>query len=882
MPDTFTRLSAALADRYRLVRELGAGGMATVFQAHDLRHERDVAIKVLHPDLGAALGAERFLAEIKVTARLQHPHILPLLDSGAADGLLFYVMPLVTGESLRARLERERQLPVADAIRLTREVAGALEHAHRQGIIHRDIKPENILLQEGAALVADFGIALAVQQAGGQRLTQTGLSLGTPQYMSPEQAMGERAIDARSDVYALAAVTYEMLAGEPPFTGPTVQAIVARLMSEEPRDLVAQRKAVPDAVEAAVLKALEKLPADRFASAAEFAAALEGPQPTAARTAAARAAPPASSQSVATLAALLVVAAGAAAWGWLRPVPAPEVVRYRLTIDSLSATREWSGETAISPDGEWIVRAMGPRRSMLLRRRNALGFTPIAGTEGGAAPFFSPDGTRIGYFAENRLMAIPLAGGPSEMIADSLSGLDAAYWGSDGYVYRSLLESGAMTIGRALPKAGAPLEEVTALDSAAGEHVHLFPELLPDGDKLLFHVQMRDGRRMIAVGDLASRRHTILVEGIRAHFVPGGHLLYSTSDGRLWVAPFDPDAPALTGIASLVAERVPGTVVGPADFAISASGTLVHAQSDSGTQRELTWVSRKGARRAFDDAWKGEFGKPAISPDGRRVAVAVREGSTSQVWLKSVGGTEPAVRFTTQHETNLDPAWSPDGRWVSYLVGSGIATATGDVWRQPADGGGRAEPIVRSERPISEHEWHRDGEVVIRTTTAVRGAGDVLRLRPGRDSVPLPLLASARSEWTPSLSPDGRWMAYASNVSGRDEVYVSPYADPASARWVISTSGGYAPRWSPRGDEIFYVDMRSQLVAVRVATAPSFAVQESRTLFDASDFVQLALSRRTYDVTADGQQFLMVQRAGGAKGGELVVVEHWAEELRRR
>ncbi|MFN8716062.1 MAG: protein kinase domain-containing protein, partial [Gemmatimonadaceae bacterium] len=211
MSDIQSRLTAALADRYRVERELGAGGMATVYLAHDLKHERDVAIKVLHPDLGAALGAERFLSEIKTTAKLQHPHILPLLDSGAADGLLFYVMPYVRGETLRARLERERQLPMAEALRIAREVAGALDHAHKQGIIHRDIKPENILLQEGSALVADFGIALAVQQAGTQRLTQTGLSLGTPQYMSPEQAMGERDIDARSDVYALGAVTYEML-----------------------------------------------------------------------------------------------------------------------------------------------------------------------------------------------------------------------------------------------------------------------------------------------------------------------------------------------------------------------------------------------------------------------------------------------------------------------------------------------------------------------------------------------------------------------------------------------------------------------------------------------------------------------------------------------
>src|SRR5215208_2761007 len=273
------RLAESLKERYRIEREIGEGGMATVYLAEDVRHHRKVALKVLHPELSAVLGPERFLKEIELTANLQHPHILPLFDSGSADGQLYYVMPFVEGETLRGRLEREKHLPIGDALRIATEVADALHYAHGRGVVHRDIKPENILLQGGHALVADFGIALAVQQAGGQRMTQTGLSLGTPHYMSPEQAMGDRAIDARSDIYALGAVAYEMLVGEPPFTGPTVQAIVARLMSEDPRSIVAQRKAVDESVEYAVMRALEKLPADRFATAHEFAAALSEAAP---------------------------------------------------------------------------------------------------------------------------------------------------------------------------------------------------------------------------------------------------------------------------------------------------------------------------------------------------------------------------------------------------------------------------------------------------------------------------------------------------------------------------------------------------------------------------------------------------------------------------
>src|SRR5687767_12644586 len=270
------QLQAALEGRYTIERLVGEGGMATVYLARDLRHRRNVALKVLRPDLGAVLGLERFTSEIEVTANLQHPNLLPLFDSGAAGDLLFYVMPFVEGESLRARLEREKQLPIDEAIRIATAVASALDYAHRHGVIHRDLKPENIMLHEGQPLVADFGIALAVSKAGGNRITQTGLSLGTPQYMSPEQATGDRVIDSRTDIYSLGAVTYEMLTGEPPHTGPTSQAVIARVLTDQPRGIRLSRPTVPEQVEAAVERALEKLPADRWATAKEFCEALTG------------------------------------------------------------------------------------------------------------------------------------------------------------------------------------------------------------------------------------------------------------------------------------------------------------------------------------------------------------------------------------------------------------------------------------------------------------------------------------------------------------------------------------------------------------------------------------------------------------------------------
>ena len=876
-------LAKALADRYRIERELGAGGMATVYLAHDLRHDRDVAVKVLHPELGAALGGERFLSEIKTTAKLQHPHILPLLDSGGTNGLLYYVMPFVTGETLRDRLTRERQLPIEDALRIAREAADALGYAHGLGIIHRDIKPENILLQGGHALVADFGIALAVQSAGGARMTQTGLSLGTPQYMSPEQAMGERTIDARSDIYALGAVTYEMLVGEPPFTGPSVQAIVARVMSEEPRSITRQRKAIPPGVEDAVLRALEKLPADRFSSAREFGAALDAR--TMATTRATRVQPTAlgGRRTIGIVSAIALAAIGVALWGWLRPQPPGEVVRYRIPLDSVRSVRNWTGELAISPDGSVLVHTGGPNDKLVVRRRNELSFTPMPFTEGALGPFFSPDGTQIGYVANGQLMVAALAGGPPTVLADSLVGPEACSWSNDGYIYRFHREGNVIAVARMAATPGAALQPVTVVDTAAGETSHFLPEILPDGKGLLFQVGYRDGRLAIAAAELGRAGHRVLVAGTRARYSRSGHLLYTTNDGKLWSVRFDARALEVKGTPTLVSEGVPTTIVGPTDFAVSASGTLVYAAEDASVLRELVWVSRNGQREQLDATWEAAFSNPAISPDGTQLAVTVRDASSSDVWIKRVAGGAP-VKLTLENKSNEGPSWTSDGRSVSYLSSSSVSSNVGDVWWQPADGSRKGVRILHlNARPISEHVWSPlGGWLVVRTTTSTMGAGDILASRPGADSSVAPLLATRVSEYTPTLSPDGRWMAYSSNESGRFEVYVVPFPTPGSAKWQVSAKGGGAPRWSRRGGELFYLDLQGNLVAVRVSTSPSFTLHGASVLFDATEFEQAAISRRNYDVSADDQRFLMVRRVAGTARGQVVVVENWFEELRAR
>jgi serine/threonine-protein kinase len=425
---SINRLSEALADRYTIDRELGAGGMATVYLAHDVKHNRKVAVKVLRPELSAILGGERFLKEIEVTANLQHPNlqhpnILPLYDSGEADSFLYYVMPYVEGESLRDRLNREKQLAVDDAVEIARAVAGALDFAHQRGVIHRDIKPENILLQAGQALVADFGIALALSAAGGgTRLTETGLSIGTPHYMSPEQASADRELDGRTDLYSLGAMLYEMLVGQPPFVAPSAQAIVAKILTETPTSVSKDRASVPAHVDAAIGMSLAKLPADRFTSAAAFSAALVNPAFTATDKSVAPSAAGVSGKAMsrqrqwAFAAGLVVIGLGV---GFTVPRGSgepPEVTRFHLTTPPGHRLDVQNDEDA--PFGTRIVYAAidsGETVSRLyIRPIGQIEGVPLPGSEDAVGPFFSPDGLWVGFATDGDglLKKVPVTGGP--------------------------------------------------------------------------------------------------------------------------------------------------------------------------------------------------------------------------------------------------------------------------------------------------------------------------------------------------------------------------------------------------------------------------------------------------------------------------------------
>ncbi len=899
------RLTAALSDRYRLERELGQGGMATVYLAHDLKHDRKVAIKVLHPELSAVIGGERFLAEIRVTANLQHPHILPLFDSGAADGLLFYVMPLVEGESLRAKMSREKQLGVDEAVRLASQVASALDYAHRHGVVHRDIKPENVLLHDGVALVADFGIALAASHAGASRMTATGMSLGTRAYMSPEQAMGDREVDARSDIYSLGTMLYEMLVGDPPYLGSTAQAIVAKVLTEKPVPVTVHRDTVPSNVASAVQKALNKLPADRFASAADFAKALATPgwtsgdllatRPMTSVMAAAPVAGAARWRRVALgLGALTLASLALALWAWRRPAPPRPVTRYSMGLKLGQAMRQGIAgmNLAISPDGRRMVYVGEGEGGdqLFLRERDRLEATALPGTTAASNPVFSPDGERIAFHTgiNVELKVMPVTGGPPTTLATPGTGAGGGpAWGADGWIYYDALPG----YQRIRPEGGTP-ELVVPLDSAGGELGLAWPDVLPNGKGILLR-----SRRSLAPAEFdliayefATRTRHVLTKGLVARYVEPGYLVFVRADGAVFAAPFDQDRFALTGPAVPALDGIMTKPFGAVDFAISRAGALAYvpglATSTAGVV-ELVTATRDGAFLPLDPPVSfnpANNRAMSLSPDGRRLVFEILGSGGADLWVKQLP-SGPLSRLTFSANGAFRPRWMPDGVNVLYIA----STEQGgqhSVWRQRADGSSAPEEVWRVPgRRIAEASISNDGVWLVYRVATSGADSDTYAVRLGRDTVPVPVFTGPFNETGSTLSPDGRWLAYASTESGRAEVYVRPFPNVADGRWQVSTAGGTAARWAHSGRELFYEAANGDLMVVPVTPGPTFDPGAARRLLPAGSGFVGSNTVPYYDLTPDDQRLIMVRQTSLAQtpgGGQLVVVDNWIDELKSK
>jgi serine/threonine-protein kinase len=829
MPEPLDRLTAALADRYRIERELGAGGMATVYLAHDLKHDRDVAIKVLHPDLGAALGGDRFLSEIKTTARLQHPHILPLLDSDEAEGLLYYVMPHVSGETLRARLERERQLPIEDALRIAREVADALGAAHAIGIIHRDIKPENILLQGGHALVADFGIALAVQSAGGQRMTQTGLSLGTPQYMSPEQAMGEKTIDARSDIYALGAVTYEMMLGEPPFTGPTVQTIVAKVLTERPTAPRAVRDTVPPGVEQAILTALAKLPADRFATAERFADALadgrtggraDGPSIPVRTTFRIR-------PALAGGGAALLLLAALAGWWMGKRSKAPEATWSEFTQLTDAAGVETG--PSLSPDGESFAFASNARGSFDIFVQRVGGRNPVVvagdSTVDEVWPAYSPDGTQIVY---------SLGGGGGVFVVGATGesarrlttfGANPA-WSPDGR--RIVFGSEEVITAYNVNLTG----KLWVVDVSGGEPHRLEagatnlyqPSWSPSGRRIAFWsawAGQRDLETMLADGSARVKLTDDAALDWAPTWSPDGRYLYFASDRGgtmgLWRIGVDEASGKATSTPEPVASGVDVAMDLPR---LSGDGTMLILRSklESVNPAAIAFDPATGKAGAVTmlQHRTGILAPADVSPDGKWLALGNVPDRHQDLWLMRPDGSG-LRRLTDDEARDWNPRFTPDGQALTFFSNQ---NGRYDGWMIKLDGSGRTR-LTDIAPGVTFTAFSPDGT---RLLAARVGPGGVIGGPPWpmTDSTAKPIAglevpggSISPTNWT----RDGRWIwGYVVDSTGETKGFGALDTRSGKAKHLNQDSRNYDMGWMPDNRHVVYFTVRGALVMQDVET----------------------------------------------------------------
>ena len=891
---TIERLNEALSGRYRVDRELGEGGMAVVYLADDLRHERKVALKVLKPELAAVVGGDRFLTEIKTTANLQHPHILPLFDSGEADGFLFYVMPYIEGETLRDKLDRERQLPVDEALGIATAVASALHTAHEAGIVHRDIKPGNILLSRGEPLVADFGIALAVGSAGGSRLTETGLSVGTPYYMSPEQATGDQAVGPASDTFALACVLYEMLVGEPPYPGTTAQAVLGKIIQGKPVSATAVRKSIPPNVDAAIRKALEKIPADRFTNAQDFAKALadsgfrhgddEVPGITATGT---------RWRNVAIAATVVALAlTGALGASMLTPEPPPAVERFSMRpVEGQLPSYEFD----ISDDGTAAVFMVveGGVPHLELRRLGSLDPTEIPGTTQGFSPALSPDGTEVAFVQDAQLKVAPLAGGVVRTLADSA--FCCTRWARDRHVYYSNVRR---TISRVLQSGGTAEEVTERLEDGGGVHGDF--EVVPGEDLAVFTVWANPAR-VEAMRLSTGERQTVSV-GVKPYVTDDGLLVFSSLEGQILAARFDAEAMSLAGPAVPMVEGVRVDGDNWPFYSMARNGALLYwtGASSSGSDGRVVRVDRSGAVDPVDPGWSFDPGTPevsvALSPDGRRLAVKVTDEEGDDIWIKELD-EGPLSRLTFDPAEDWRPRWSRDGEWIYFIsfrdpdgTDSEGSTPDLDLYRRRWDGTSPPELVLDFDGHVAEAILNREGSAWILRVGGSSVAGsdrirDLLGMEVG-DTVLYPLASEPYDEKAAALSPDGRWLAYESTETGRDEIYVRPYPDVNGGKWQVSTQGGINPVWARNGRELFYITQGRDMTVAELELGSDFRVLRRDALFNLNELGLFAQANYAgYDVSLDDQQLYMVQFGAATNEemvNEFVLVQNWLTEVEER
>ncbi len=883
-------LSGTKLGPYEITSPLGAGGMGEVYRARDTRLGRDVAIKVLPQHLSDnAEVRSRFEREAKTTSSLNHPHICTLFDVGREGETDFLVMELVEGDTLASRLEKG-WLPLDQLLKLGAEITDALDKAHREGIIHRDLKPGNIMLARTGAKLMDFGLArdTGIPGAGAgsgvsitslshsptvaQPLTAQGSIVGTFQYMAPEQLEGAEA-DARTDLWALGCVLYEMATGRCAFSGATQASLISSIMKDQPPPISGIQELSPPGLDRLVRACLEKDPNERIQTAREVRLHLkwivEGgsqagvPAPVAARRR--------SRERLAwTLAAVAgSIAVGLAIWSFGFPVPAAQTLRFEVVSPSMVQSQD---SPRISPDGRLLAYnatdSLGQSR-IWIRPLAALEAQPVPGTDGANRPFWSPDSRFLAFMAGGKLKKISLSGGPATVICDAPTGADGT-WGRSGVI---LFDGRADDPIMRVAASGGVAVAAISPDSTSKVFQVGWPEFLPDGKHYLYlsviptptlRVGAIDSPKIVELGPCESQ----------VQFIPSGHLLYSRG-GSLVIQRFDPRALKFTGEPVPVAEQVGSSVVGSSDFRASDNGVLVYStrSADAG---EVVELDRSGVQRRRLSAPPLSL-VPVLSPDDRRLALRVMDPQTRTRDLWLVDRTRDlATRFTFEKGNENYPQWAPDGSRIVYW--SDTPGAMGIVSKR-ISGSGETELLIATSSEVDPKDWSGDGSTLFYDVSTASGT-DIWMLPMTGEGKASPFLNGTFREYDGRLSPDGKFLAYVSDESGRDEIYVQTFPD-RNKKWQVSTHGGNDPQWDSGGHDLYYLSPDQQMMSAPFVTGGVFEPGIPKSLF-AAPVLFPGLGITHYAVTADGQTFIIVRPTSHRALPTTTVVVNWMAEIDKR
>lgn len=880
---------------YSIVDRLGAGGMGQVWRAVDTRLDRQVAIKIVPPDLvNNSQLRVRFQREAKLISQLNHPHICTVHDIGDEDGIQYLVMELLDGETLAERLAKGA-LPLDQALRCGIEIASALDRAHREGIVHRDLKPGNIVLTKSGAKLLDFGLAksgvaaapTAVNDETQQKpLTEEGTIVGTFQYMAPEQVSGER-VDARSDIFAFGAVLYEMLTGTPAFQGKNRTSLVAAILSSEPQPLAVVQPMTPPALDRVVRTCLAKEPDDRWQTAHDIKLQLEWIEEAGSQ---AGVAPPVmqrrrvrerSAWSLAAVALIVAFAAGGAYLRLLRkPTPVLQMAIEPPPNTTLATTLENSGSITISPDGRLLTlgaRGEDGKTMLWLRPLDSANARPLAGTEGASFPFWSPDSRSLAFFSGGKLRKIDLNGTPPVVVCDAPNNPRSGSWNQRNVIIFSPLSLGPVC---EVPATGGRAVAVTTLDASVGESTHRWASFLPDGEHFLYmagthSAGTKSDTNAIYVGSLHDAKRRTLVLRVRSNAVyASAHIIY-VRDRVLVAQPFDADKLRVTGDQVAVAPNVDyDTNVFRGLFAAANDGTLVFHTATGSELSQLQAFDRAGKiLRTIGDA--AQYRACAISHDGSRLALGIEDlnSGVNSIWIEDIA-RNVRTRFTFGELGQGSPVWSPDGTRIAY--GAISKRGVQDLFIKGTTGSANDELLVTDLTVKTPTSWSSDGRYLAYTSVdyTTRSRGDIYAVPLFGDRKPFPVVRTAFSETSAAFSPDGHWIAYDSDESGQPEVYVIAFP-AAEGKWQVSVNGGTNAHWRSDGRELVYGSLDQKLMAVPVAISGSSITIGTPQMLFKSDGQGVAV-----DLNSDHSGGIAAIRVGGSSVESINVLTNWPAVLR--